>query len=53
MSMNYSEVKQIFQKLKRAAPRENLTAHIIFMEDSFDTQYSLLSRTYVNAKLKL
>ena len=44
--MNYSEVKQIFQKLKRAAPRENLTAHIIFMEDSFDTQYSLLSRTY-------
>lgn len=44
--MNYSELKQIFQKLKRTFPRENLTAHIIFTEDSFDEPYSLLSRTY-------
>lgn len=44
--MNYSEVKQIFQELKRTSPRENLTAHIIFTEDSFATRYPLLSRTY-------
>ncbi|MBD5155803.1 MAG: hypothetical protein HDT15_12280 [Oscillibacter sp.] len=44
--MNYSELKQIFQKLKRTSSRENLTAHIIFTEDSFDEPYSLLSRTY-------
>lgn len=44
--MNYSEVKQIFRELKRTFPRENLTAHIIFTEDSFATRYPLLSRTY-------
>ena len=44
--MNYSEVKQIFQKLKRTSPKEDLTAHIIFTEDSFDKEYPLLSRTY-------
>ena len=45
--MNYSEVKQIFQELKRTSPREDLTAHIIFTEDSFATEYPLLSRTYL------
>ena len=35
--MNYSEVKQIFQELKRTSPKEDLTAHIIFTEDSFAT----------------
>ena len=44
--MNYAELKQIFRELKRTSPRENLTAHIIFTEDSFATQYPLLSRTY-------
>lgn len=44
--MNYAELKQIFQELKRTSPRENLTAHIIFTEDSFDESYPLLSRTY-------
>lgn len=44
--MNYSELKQIFQELKRTSPREYLTAHIIFTEDIFATQYLLLSRTY-------
>ena len=44
--MNYSEVKQIFQKLKRTSPKEDLTAYIIFTEDSFATSYPLLSRTY-------
>ncbi|MBD5152961.1 MAG: hypothetical protein HDT16_11015 [Oscillibacter sp.] len=44
--MNYAELKQIFQDLKRTSPREDLTAHIIFTEDSFDKPYSLLSRTY-------
>ena len=44
--MDYSELKKIFQELKRTSPRENLTAHIIFTGDSFDEPYSLLSRTY-------
>ena len=44
--MNYGDLKQVFQKLKRTSPSENLTAHIIFTEDSFATQYPLLSRTY-------
>lgn len=44
--MTYSELKQIFRNLKRNSPKEDLTAHIIFTEDSFDKPYSLLSRTY-------
>ena len=44
--MNCGDLKQAFQELKRTFPRENLTAHIIFTEDSFATQYPLLSRTY-------
>ncbi|MBD5150354.1 MAG: hypothetical protein HDT18_08320 [Oscillibacter sp.] len=44
--MLYSELKEIFQELKRTSPRENLTAHIIFTEDSFNKPYPLLSRTY-------
>ena len=45
--MNYRELKNIFQELKRTSPREDLTAHIIFTEDSFASQYPLLSRTYL------
>ncbi len=45
--MNYAELKQTFVELKRTSPRENLTAHIIFTEDSFAAQYPLLSRTYL------
>ena len=44
--MVYSDLKQIFQGLKRNSPKEDLTAHIIFTEDSFAKPYSLLSRTY-------
>lgn len=44
--MTYSELKQVFRDLKRNSPKEDLTAHIIFTEDSFDEQYPLLSRTY-------
>lgn len=44
--MNYQELKRIFRELKAASPKEDLTAHIIFTEDSFPTQYPLLSRTY-------
>ena len=44
--MNYSEIKQIFRELKRTSPRDDLTAHIIFTEDSFSKPYPLLSRTY-------
>lgn len=45
--MTYTELKQIFCELKCASPKENLTAHIIFTEDSFDKRYSLLSRSYL------
>lgn len=45
--MTYTELKTIFQALKRTSPRENLTAHIIFTEDSFASPYPLLSRTYL------
>ena len=45
--MTYIELKEIFQELKRTSPREDLTAHIIFTEDSFASQYPLLSRTYL------
>ena len=44
--MNYDELKHIFRELKRTSPRENLTAHIIFTEDSFTKPYPRLSRTY-------
>ncbi len=44
--MEYRELKRTFQKLKRKAPKEDLTAHIVFTEDSFDKKYPLLSRTY-------
>ena len=44
--MIYSDLKQTFRELKQNSPREDLTAHIIFTEDSFAKPYSLLSRTY-------
>lgn len=44
--MDYKELKQTFQELKRSSPKKDLTAHIIFTEDSFAQQYPLLSRTY-------
>ena len=44
--MNYSELKRIFRELKGTFPRDDLTAHVIFTEDSFAKQYPLLSRTY-------
>ena len=45
--MTYPELKTIFRELKRSSPREDLTAHIIFTEDSFAKTYPLLSRTYL------
>ena len=44
--MKYNELKQIFRALKQDSPKEDLTAHITFTEDSFVKPYSLLSRTY-------
>lgn len=44
--MNYAELKQIFRGLKQDSPKEDLTAHVVFTEDSFDQHYPLLSRTY-------
>lgn len=44
--MKYSELKRVFQAWKRNHPKDNLTAHIIFTEESFDEKHPLLSRTY-------
>ena len=44
--MTYRELKRIFCALKQKSPKDDLTAHIIFTEDSFDKKYSLMSRTY-------
>ena len=44
--MDYRELKEIFRELKKNSPMEDLTAHIVFTEDSFASQYPLLSRTY-------
>lgn len=44
--MKYSELKQFFQKFKHDHPKDDLTAHVIFTEDSFAKPYPLLSRTY-------
>lgn len=45
--MTYRELKDAFRELKRTSPREDLTAHIIFTEDSFAKTYPPLSRTYL------
>lgn len=44
--MTYPELKTTFQELKRTSPKEDLTAHIVFTENSFDKPYTLLGRTY-------
>ena len=44
--MTYRQLKEIFCDLKQKAPKDNLTAHIIFTEDSFAEPYPLLGRTY-------
>lgn len=44
--MDYAQLKSVFRELKHSSPGKDLTAHIIFTEDSFTRPYSLLSRTY-------
>ncbi|MDE7244623.1 MAG: hypothetical protein K2O18_11720 [Oscillospiraceae bacterium] len=44
--MTYRELKETFCDLKQKSPKDNLTAHVIFTEDSFAEPYPLLSRTY-------
>ena len=44
--MTYRELKENFRDLKQKSPKDDLTAHIIFTENSFDEKYSLMSRTY-------
>ena len=44
--MTYRELKETFCDLKQKTPKDNLTAHVIFTEDSFAEPYPLLSRTY-------
>ena len=43
--MKYKNLKAAFQRLKKNSPQDNLTAHIIFTEDSFPQKYTLLKRT--------
>ena len=44
--MTYSELEKVFQDHEAEYPKNHLTAHITFTEDSFSEPYSLLSRTY-------
>lgn len=44
--MKYEKLKQMFQNLKHNSPTQDLTAHIVFTEDSFNAPYPLLHRTY-------
>ena len=44
--MTYRELKATFYDLKQKSPKDNLTAHVIFTEDSFAEPYPLMSRTY-------
>ena len=44
--MTYPELRATFQEWERNCPEQHLTAHIVFTVDSFDKEYSLLSRTY-------
>ena len=44
--MTYHELKETFCDLKQRSPKEDLTAHVVFTEDSFAEPYSLLGRTY-------
>ena len=45
--MEYCKLKETFRKLKRDTPTKNLTAHIVFTEDSFNRPYPLLGRSYI------
>ena len=44
--MTYPELRAAFREWEHSCPVDHLTAHIIFTADSFDREYSLLSRTY-------
>ena len=46
-TMTYGKLKEIFQAHEATNPKEHLTAHIIFAEDSWPQTYPLESRTYV------
>lgn len=45
--MKYTDLKETFCELNRNTPTENLTAHIVFAEDSYNKPYPLLSRSYI------
>lgn len=44
--MTYPKLRTAFREWEHSCPVDHLTAHIIFTVDSFDREYSLLSRTY-------
>lgn len=45
--MKYLELKEVFREHEKNWPKEHLTAMLVFTEDSFDKQYSRLSRSYM------
>lgn len=45
--MKYAELRKLFVEHESKNPKEHLTAHIIFTEDSWEDKYPLESRTYV------
>ena len=44
--MTYPELKTIFLDWNSSSPHGDLTAHVVFTEDSFDRPYPLIGRTY-------
>jgi len=45
--MTYSELKKLFIEHEANHPKEHLTAHIVFTEDSFPESHPKESRTYI------
>lgn len=45
--ITYNELCKLFRSHEENHPKEHLTAHIVFTEDSFTKEYPLDSRTYV------
>ena len=45
--LTYAQLTNIFRAHEATGPKESLTAHIVFTEDSFDKLWPLESRTYI------
>ena len=45
--ITYQQLCKLFRSHEEKRPKDHLTAHIVFTEDSFTKKYPLESRTYV------